>query len=327
MTVSVIVPVYNVEKTLNRCVNSIVNQTYTDLQIILIDDGSPDGSPAMCDEWFSRDSRIEVIHQRNRGLSGARNAGLLKAVGEYVAFVDSDDYVEPDYIETMINAQVSSGADMVICSVAEETADGEDRLTDGIIDSVEVIDAHECFRRVDWRYITAWNKLYNRRLWEHVSFPEGKIHEDEYVFHEIVSQCSAIVVLPNKLYHYVENTSGIMHGRFSTRNLTRLQAYARRIQFFCDSDYKDCIDGLFAMVLLDVGRAGALLKESPESRDSVREVLNQIRALPWDVWFSLSTKQRIRFLQLKLCPYLLMRELAEKHMAWVRRKGQNEALR
>ncbi|KAB5607412.1 glycosyltransferase family 2 protein [Bifidobacterium jacchi] len=327
VTVTVIVPVYNVENTLNRCVDSIVNQTYTDLQIILVDDGSPDGSPAMCDAWCSHDSRIEVIHQRNKGLSGARNAGLSKAVGEYVAFVDSDDYVEPDFIESMINAQTATGADMVICSVAEETADGENQSTGGIVNSVEVIDVHECCRRMDWRYITVWNKLYDRRLWKRVSFPEGKIHEDEYVFQDIVSQCSAIVVLPDELYHYVENNAGIMHERFSTRNLARLQSYVRRMRFFRDRDYKDCIGGLFTMIMLDVGRAGVLAQDSPESWGEVREVLGQVRALPYDVWFSLSAKQRIRFLQLKLCPYLLMRGLADRHKEWASHTGKSGGLR
>ena len=122
--VSVIIPIYGVEQYLDRCVRSVVNQSYAHLEIILVDDGSTDRCPAMCDAWANKDSRIQVIHKPNGGLSSARNAGLDMATGEFIAFVDSDDYVEPDYIATMIDAAQKNHADLVMCSVFHEDADG-----------------------------------------------------------------------------------------------------------------------------------------------------------------------------------------------------------
>jgi glycosyltransferase involved in cell wall biosynthesis len=116
--ISIIVPVYKVEKFLSKCVDSILNQTYRNIEIILIDDGSPDNSPAICDEYAEKDNRIKVIHQRNAGLAGARNAGLAICRGEYIAFVDSDDYIEPNMMEAMLNAAVNNDCDIVRCNCA-----------------------------------------------------------------------------------------------------------------------------------------------------------------------------------------------------------------
>lgn len=329
MTVSVIVPVYRVESTLDRCVASIVDQTYQNLQIILVDDGSPDRCPQLCDAWQSRDARIEVIHKENGGLSDARNAGLAQAAGEAIVFVDSDDYLDREAIETMVSAMQRHHADLVICSIAEETADGSSRDGSGsTVDRETVLDAHECFRRSsDWRYIPAWNKLYAARLWQHVKFPKGLIHEDEFVFHQIVDQCSTIVVLPNQFYHYVDNSSGIMHAQFSVRNLARIMAFAQRLTFFVDRGYGDCVSHVFGMMLADLGRAAVLADQHPEDRRQVAEAVNQARSLPFAALRWVSMSQRIRFMQLKCCPHLLLRELGVKHRQWLKHAEAGQSLR
>lgn len=315
MKVSVIVPVYRVETTLDRCVSSIVGQTYQDLQIILVDDGSPDKCPQLCDAWKTRDSRIEVIHKTNGGLSDARNAGLAQATGEAIFFVDSDDYLDPDCIETMVAAMQCNHADLVICSISEETADGGERYggSSSTVDSEIVCDAHECFRRSsDWRYIPAWNKLYSARLWDNVQFPKGRIHEDEFVFHHIVDQCSTIVVLPSQFYHYVENPTSIMHVGFSVKNLVRMQALFQRLLFFVNRQYNDCFDAAFDMIMVDLGSADTLIKQYPETSQQVLHSIAEVRKLPFSIFYHLTVKHKIRFLQLKCCPNQLMHELGHK---------------
>lgn len=327
--ISVIVPVYNVEVTLDRCVNSIVHQTYSNLQIILVDDGSPDNCPEMCDVWASRDSRIEVIHKANGGLSDARNVGIANAVGQYIMFVDSDDYIELNSIQILVDTMQREHADLVICSIAEENADGKDQDNGSIIEHEMACDAHQCFRLSswNWQFIPAWNKLYTASLWQNVRFPQGYIHEDEFVFHEIVNQCSTIVVLPDRLYHYVDNSSGIMHAQFSVRNLARLKAYCRRLRYFIDLRYGDCVGGVFANVLADLGRCGLLVDWHPESERQVKAVVAMVRSLPFQMIQFLSVPQKIRFLELKFVPGILIRQLASKQRKGVKDGSTIHSLR
>ena len=175
--ISIIVPVYQVEPYLNRCVRSLLEQTYTDLEIILVDDGSPDGCPALCDAWAGKDARVRVIHKPNGGLSDARNAGLTAASGEEIAFVDSDDWVDPDMLERLHNQMEETGADLAACGVTWEYPGGhsevphplEDRLYTG---RKAIMRAYiqTCMVRT-----TVWNKLYRRAVVDlsliHISEP------------------------------------------------------------------------------------------------------------------------------------------------------------
>lgn len=241
--ISVIIPVYRVESTLDRCVRSVANQTYRNLEIILIDDGSPDGCPDLCDAWARRDGRIRVIHQRNQGLSAARNTGLSHMHGEYVAFVDSDDYVEPGFIELLLAALQRNKVDLAVSAILRETADGTiltHHYGAPARSTVDVWDAHRCMTMRDGQgtsLIVAWNKLYVSRLWQSVRFPVGKLHEDEFVFHRIIAQCARVVLLPEELYHYVDTPKSIMNTGFSIRNLDRLEAKVDRVRFYTSMGY------------------------------------------------------------------------------------------
>ena len=241
--ISVIVPVYRVEATLDRCVRSVVEQTYRNLEIILVDDGSPDACPGMCDAWTQRDGRIRVIHQRNQGLSAARNAGLGRMHGEYVAFVDSDDYVEPDFIERLLTAMQQHDADLAVAAILRESSDGtvlNHHYGAPTRSTLDVWDAHQCMTmRGEQRVslIVAWNKLYASHLWHAVRYPVGKLHEDEFVFHRIIAQCTRVVLLPEELYHYVDTPKSIMNTGFSIRNLDRLEATVDRVRFYTSMGY------------------------------------------------------------------------------------------
>ena len=223
--ISVIVPVYNVERSLDRCVRSITEQTYRHLEIILVDDGSPDECPRMCDEWAGQDDRIRVVHKPNGGLSDARNAGLNVMHGDFVAFVDSDDYVEPDYVDSLYVG--IADADMSVCSIICEDSAGKLRKgSEPITEKRSAVSSEEYLRHalLDWRLVVACNKLYAASIWNQLRFPVGRVHEDEYVLHQVVGRCKNINVLPDGLYHYVSTDNSITHSGFSIRNLDRLEA-------------------------------------------------------------------------------------------------------
>ncbi|MGN0550986.1 MAG: glycosyltransferase family 2 protein [Acutalibacteraceae bacterium] len=214
--ISVIVPIYKVEKYLKRCVDSILNQTYKNLEIILVDDGSPDNCPRMCDEYAEKDDRIKVIHKENGGLSDARNKGIDIANGEYLAFIDSDDFVSEDYIEKLYDAILKGDADLSMCSfiyVDEQGAILSDKrnhnpMVDTVLCAKEVLEYF--YRENGWYYVVAWNKLYKKELFNDVRFPYGKVHEDQYVFHHIISKCSRVSVISSRLVYYSQRQDSIM---------------------------------------------------------------------------------------------------------------------
>lgn len=179
--ISIIVPVYNMEQYLDRCVASILHQTYTDLEIILVDDGSSDSSPSMCDEYARQDSRIKVIHKRNGGLSDARNAGLSVATGSYIGYVDSDDWIEPNMYERMYKACIQNDAQIAVCKYK---AVFKDRTIDKGSDETVVLSREELLNIYIFEhkkyviYNSVWSKLFKRELVEDMLFPVGRNSED-----------------------------------------------------------------------------------------------------------------------------------------------------
>lgn len=206
--VSVIVPVYNIEEYLNRCIESIIAQTYSNLEILLIDDGSTDSSGRMCDQWAERDSRIRVVHKTNGGLSDARNTGIELAGGNYFAFVDSDDYISPDFIQVLYHALVTNNADMSICNVGVVNEDGNLilHLNERIPQINEVISGRDAvlrrFERNDLVHVAVWNKLYRKELFSTLRFPVGQLHEDDYVMHRLLGKCTRIACVPGGPYYF-----------------------------------------------------------------------------------------------------------------------------
>ena len=204
--VSVIIPVFNVRPYLAEALDSVLRQTYEHLEILLIDDGSADGSGEMCDEYARRDGRIRVIHQANRGLSGARNAGLNAMTGDAVVFLDPDDALRPDYVQKMAEAMVREGAELVLCKYEEHRTDGRMERTgrerakpligEGLYDREEALRA-----LVDERLNkSVWNKLYSRRLWENIRYPDGHVYEDIATTFRILDLCRTVYVLDEPLY-------------------------------------------------------------------------------------------------------------------------------
>lgn len=236
--ISVIVPVYKVEKYLDRCVESIAAQSYRNLEIILVDDGSPDKCGGMCDSWAAKDQRIQVIHKQNGGLSDARNAGIQVSTGEYLVFVDSDDSIAPEMIERLYTAAQSNNTKMALCNVlcVDEIGlpTGE---SDGSPIQNECLSAEQVLPRFYQEkglfYIVAWNKLYHRSLFIDGTFPVGKWHEDEFVAAQLIWKAGHVACIDYMGYQYVTHRVGsIMSAKNDVRHLDALEAMLIRYRFY-----------------------------------------------------------------------------------------------
>lgn len=208
--ISVIVPIYNVEKYLNECVQSIVAQTYKNLEIILVDDGSQDRCPEICDSWAGRDSRVRVIHQNNGGLSAARNAGLDIAKGDYIAFVDSDDYIAADMFQVMLEALETSTTKIACCSPYIVTEQGE-LIREGRYPSERLLDIQQALHEVFTMRaeVSVWSKLYDRAIFEDLRFPVGETNEDFPILIPTIVSANGMVHVQRCLYYYRQRGGSI----------------------------------------------------------------------------------------------------------------------
>lgn len=208
--ISIIVPVYKTEKYLNRCVESIINQTYKNLEIILIDDSSPDHCPKMCDDWAVRDERIKVLHIENKGVANARNQGLNIAAGDYIGFVDSDDYIEPEMYEYLIGELKTNPCDIAVCGYQINT---EEKGMPGS----HIVSAEDALKRIvmgDYKYGVLWNKLYTRQVVQKVAMPHLVCCEDLVYNYYAFRNAQKVVESDFRLYHYVNNASSTTNDSF-----------------------------------------------------------------------------------------------------------------
>lgn len=225
--ISVIVPVYNVERYLDQCVQSIVDQTYRNLEIILVDDGSTDSCPSKCDEWLAKDTRIRVVHKRNGGLSSARNAGLEVAQGSYVAFVDSDDWIDHAMMQTMLAwMNGNANVDVVMCGTEKNFEDGTSDRIDAqlpIRNFTAEQALHSFLYHQDRMASAVWNKLFNARFFRdlHIRFPEGLNNEDYYVLAQVYHAMEALYFNPHALYHYRIRSNSITTASLNKHSFDR----------------------------------------------------------------------------------------------------------
>ena len=227
---SVIVPVYKVEAYLDRCIGSIVGQTYQNLEIILVDDGSPDASGAICDAWAAKDSRIRVIHKENGGAGAARNAGLDAARGELLAFVDSDDYIAPDMYGHLYEL-MQGGADIAECDFTEVTGDdaafgGEE--TCRMYTPEEAMEGNlwdTAFRQL------IWNKLYRMALTDGIRFPVDQKIDDEFYTYRLLGRAKRLVRSQRICYAYRQQENSVMHEQFSVKRVGGLRAKQQRLAY------------------------------------------------------------------------------------------------
>ena len=234
MKLSVIIPVYRVEATLDRCVESVVGQSFSDMEIILVDDGSPDGCPAMCDAWAAKDERIRVIHKANGGLSDARNAGLDVAKGVFVTFVDSDDYLEREtYAQVMAQAEGNDITEFPLFRHYGSQWQQEIHLGNHTYESAE----DYWLRGRAYEHCYAWNKVYRRELFDGVRFPKGKVFEDVYTLPRLLDNAHRIATVDSGMYYYCYNGQGITATAQAGQLEMLLSAHEEVISRWSDDRY------------------------------------------------------------------------------------------
>lgn len=225
--VSVVVPVYKVEKYLDRCVTSILGQSYKDLEILLVDDGSPDNCGLLCDQWASKDKRIKVIHKANGGLSSARNAGIEKSTGRYLFFVDSDDWITSDAISSLMEIEKKSDADIVSGSYVITSDPDFTPVQSSDYSIMNREDALEYYLKIGMSQTIsdypAWGKLYRRELFNEENFPEGQLYEDVATVFKLIKKVKKYVKSKKVIYFYYKNESSITHNSFTMKDLDAIK--------------------------------------------------------------------------------------------------------
>ena len=307
--ISVIVPVYKVEKYLRRCVDSIINQTYPELEIILVDDGSPDNCGKICDEYAAKDSRIKVIHKENGGLSDARNAGIDVSTGDYISFVDSDDHIALDMYEKMYNAIKKEDADISICSVANIDESGsrismsyESPVKDGVLTVKEVL-TEKLQGRTYWYWIVMWNKLYKKSLFSEIRFPYGKLNEDAFVIGRLLALSNKLACVSEELYYYLRRSDSIMGSNKTVRNLDEIEALFNLITYIWES----CRGNIYGLLEICMKRFYRICDKcwgQTGFKERYRELTSRYREIVRTVSLrTMSPKERIHIYLWYISPY------------------------
>lgn len=290
--ISVIVPIYRVERYLSKCVESILNQTYRHLEIILVDDGSPDGSGAICDEFAEKDSRIWVIHKENGGLSDARNAGIEIAKGTYLAFVDGDDWIEPDMYEAMLSLMEKYGV-KIVCAGRYDKNDATGELSVGLCPQrEEALPGTEVVRRIfRWEGLdsSACDKLFHRELFRDIRFPVGQVVEDVPTIYRVALLAGKAAMLPRPLYHYVHREQSITTASFSEKTFHAVYSATRVYEDIRRSHPELEPDARYLLIESQLCVAQDLALEDRAIREKfAREYTELLRSLRCQIGFAVS---------------------------------------
>ena len=305
--ISIIVPVYKVEKYLRRCVVSILEQTYKKFELILVDDGSPDNCPYMCDEFAKQDNRIKVIHKKNGGLSDARNAGLDIAKGDYIGFVDSDDYIAPEMYEILINRIMQDYSDMACCNYYFVNENGtlcSSKKNDLPIRD-ELINPYNFLKRYseesDWYYVVAWNKLYRNTLFDELRYPKGKVNEDAFLIYPLVDKCQWISCVHNPMYFYVQRDDSIMAQSFNEKSLDYGEALIEQYKYAKKINHVELRDFAASRLAYKMEEWEEHLEKGSRAYDHLEKIRKKSYFLLFEyaAWRKYSRRGRL-FLKLKL---------------------------
>ncbi len=222
--ISVIVPIYNVEKYIGKCVDSLINQTYKNIEIILVDDGSPDKCGAICDKYAVQDKRIKVIHKKNGGLSDARNYGIDVAKGDYILLIDSDDYVNLEIVEFLYNDLKKNNADISTCLPITFYEDSENILDNSQNYNI-VLDTEQALENLMYTKdvtVNAWGKLYKKKLFDNVRYPKGKLYEDVATAYLLFANTKKVSINTKKMYYYRVRKGSIIKSKFKKERMDSL---------------------------------------------------------------------------------------------------------
>lgn len=254
IAVSVIVPIYNTRPFLEECVRSILNQQFSEpFEVLLVDDGATDGCDVLCDELAAQDKRIRVFHQENQGLSGARNTGIDAARGRYYAFVDADDVVHPGYLQALYDACETHDAYMAICAVEDVNEDGTSQdppeytlpAETGVFVGKDLL--NRFYAPNGTYYTVAWNKLYRAEVWKLLHYPEGRLHEDDFVAHRLFWRCDKVVCLDAPLYNYRLRKGSICRTEMKPGAFDAVDGLADRYRFLVENSApRETVDAAYA---------------------------------------------------------------------------------
>ena len=280
--ISVIIPVYNTEKYIRRCIDSVLGQSFTDYEVILIDDGSTDSSGQICDEYVEENIRVSCIHNANGGLSKARNKGLEVARGEYIAFLDSDDYMHKHMLTVLHDSIIKTKAGLAMCayrSVPVGAPDMKLNLSDysfRILNGNDLID--ELYGPDGTSVVVAWNKLYKRQIFEKIRYPEKRLHEDEFVIHEILDKCGSVICTDAPLYNYVQREGALTETLTYDGARDKLDAIWSRLQYYSGRKYvyalrKTC--KLWEYLIFDLYKRAEGTEDCREIRRCVKAKLKE----------------------------------------------------
>lgn len=305
--VSVVIPIFNVEKYLKKCIESVRAQIYKNIEIILIDDGSEDNSPQICDDYQQLDNRIHVIHKINGGLSDARNAGIDVCTGEYIVFVDSDDYIHPYMIKGMLAIALDEETDIVECGVCHVNENNHADFGIGSIPCRKKILNHDraIEEVLDYKLgITVWNKLYKSSLFQQIRFPMGRLHEDEFVVPFVIDMCSKYALIDNRYYAYVKRKGSIMDMPFNSNKMDILEAHQSRLEYFSkkyDGKYDMTIKYHFYVACVNL----KILMKNQFSKSEVKKIYKDLFQ-ELIVSSSVDINKKIKILLYKLIPNIVL---------------------
>lgn len=278
MKLSIIVPVYQVEAHIDECITSILDQTFRDFELILVDDGSLDRCPAICDVYAQKDSRIRVIHQKNQGLSAARNTGLQAARGDYIEFVDSDDFIEASMYEKLLDNLEREKADISVCGRYKVW--GDKKIQEQKSNVYKVMDSAQALALMNTNVlgyfdVAAWDKIYKRSCFKGIEFPEGKLCEDWFVMYKLFFNAHRIVYDSIPLYNYRQRTGSITHGK--KVNTMSLAASLEVLNFVRTQQPRYVREAQFAYVFAGIGVIDNYIEQSSIDRKSIDAVYKKIK--------------------------------------------------
>ena len=284
--ISVVVPIYNVEKYLERCIKSIINQTYEKIEIILVDDGATDKSGKICDDYKKMDTRIKVIHKKNGGLSDDRNAGLKIAKGKYITFIDSDDFIDKTFIKTLYEMCKENNAQISQCKfrkVGYENFNIKQESEEAKIETI-IKTGKEMFYDIytgnHMIYIVAWNKLYKKSLFKGIEYPKGKINEDEATTYKLFYKAKKVAITNQVLYNDVYRKNSIMNQKYNIKRLDSLWALEERIKFLKEKNEKQLLQLTEIFYAKELMRNYAKVKKYIEnSKDIQKDLLKKHRKM------------------------------------------------
>lgn len=283
--VSVIIPAYNAEKYIAFCLDTVTAQTYRNLEIIVVDDGSKDSTGKICDEYAEKDSRIKVIHQENKGLSAARNAALEIMHGQYIAFIDSDDYIDPRYVDSLLKMCIDNDSQISAClaldtyerKLVELNHSNRTKTFSGIqlLQDLSILESY---------YDTVISKLFAADLFNTLRFPVGKLHEDSYIILSLIENAKNITFSDDILYYYYLSPNSIMRSDFSEKNFDILLAYDQKIKVLKRNGCEKSLQKLYCEYIYNVARMKGLLKYSsnftPEQKkEKMKNLQNKYKEL------------------------------------------------